>query len=505
MPPPDVIGFARLALPARIAIRAGDRSWTYRALAARARQLARLLRSRGLQPGDRVAILAANDIAHFDLLIAAPMAGVIAVPLNTRIGAVELSEQVAQVQPALLIVDPAHEAAGLALGLSLLRLPDYESLLASVPSDPLPPVHPPLGDDDIHLILFTGGSTGRPKGACLPYRQTLGNADDSARVWGLRPDDAAIQSTPCFHAAANVLSLPLLRVGGLVVLMQRFEPAEYLRLAVAHRATFLFMVPTMFAALADEAGFADADLSAVRQALSGGAPCPPSLRDRYRQRGIRFRCGFSMTEAGVNCFVGGDPAVDNPQAVGLPMPRMLATVRRSDGTDAAFDEVGELCLAGPQVCAGYWGGRDTEVAFHRGWLHTGDLARRDEAGRFTICGRIKDLYISGGENIYPSEVEAALLETPEIAEACVFGWPDLRWGEVGVAFLVLREGASLDLAALRAALRQRLAGHQVPAVFEVVAALPRSAIGKVLKAEARARYADRLMLDEVGRRYGNVA
>ena len=273
----------------------------------------------------------------------------------------------------------------------------------------------------------------------------------------------AIQSTPCFHAAANALSLPLLRAGGTVVLMPRFDPAEYLRLAVAHRASFLFMVPTMFTALADEPGFAAADLSAVRQALSGGAPCPPTLRDRYLARGIRFRCGFGMTEAGVNCFLGSDPAVDNPQAVGLPMPQMLAAVRRSNGSTADAGEVGELCLAGPQVCAGYWGGGEADNAFRDGWLHTGDLAHRDSAGRITICGRIKDLYISGGENIYPSEVEAALLESPEIAEACVFGWPDAHWGEIGVAFVVLRSAAVFDDALLRAALRQRLAGYKIPA------------------------------------------
>ena len=285
MSPPDVIGFASTALPGRVAIRAGERAWTYRELAARARRLARRLRDRGLAPGDRVAILSHNDIAHFDLLIAAPIAGVIAVPLNTRLSLAELSVLIANVQPALLLVDPAHEAVGLALGLATIRLSDYEAWLADAPTDRLPPITPARTADDTHLILLTGGSTGTPKGACLPYRQTLGNADDSAKVWSLRPDDVAIQSTPCFHAAANVLSLPLLRVGGTVLLMSHFDPAEYLRLAVAHRASMLFMVPTMFAALADTPGFASADLSAVRMALSGGAPCPPSLPRRpIRQR-----------------------------------------------------------------------------------------------------------------------------------------------------------------------------------------------------------------------------
>ncbi|MBA4284145.1 MAG: acyl--CoA ligase [Xanthomonadaceae bacterium] len=501
---PDVIGFARLALPGRVALRAGDRAWTYRDLAIRSRRLAQRLREHGVRRGDRVAILGQNDVAHFDLLIAAPIAGIIAVPLNIRLGAPELAAQMAQVTPALLLVDAASAAAGAALGVPVIHLADYEHWLAETPAAAAPVPEPAPGMDDIHMILFTGGSTGAAKGACLPYRQTLGNADDSAEAWALRPGDVVIQATPCFHAAANVLSLPLLRVGGTVVLMPRFEPAEYLRQAVAHRATILFMVPTMFVALADEPGFATADLSAVRMALSGGAPCPQTLCDRYLRRGIRFRCGFGMTEAGVNCFLGGDPAVDNPQAVGLPMPRVLVDVRRADGQPTDAGEVGELCLGGPQVCAGYWGPHDAEAAFRGGWLHTGDLARRDAAGRITICGRLKDLYISGGENIYPSEIEAAVLESPEIAEACVFGWPDARWGEVGIAFVVRHPGLPYDEAQLRTALRQRLAGYKIPAAFVVVPALPRSAVGKVLKTETREQY--RAMLSDLGSdRLGHVA
>ncbi|MCX7072652.1 MAG: AMP-binding protein [Gammaproteobacteria bacterium] len=499
---PDVIGFARLALPGHAAIRAGDQVWTYRDLAFRARRLAWRLHARGIGGGDRVAILSQNHIAHFDLLIAAPMAQVIAVPLNIRLGPAELAAQVAQVTPKLLLVDAGSEAVAATLGLPTLRLADYERWLADVPAAAQPPAGDAPGLDGIHMILFTGGSTGAPKGACLPYRQTLGNADDSAEAWALRPGDVVIQATPCFHAAANVLSLPLLRVGGTVVLAPRFDPADYLRQAVAHRATILFMVPTMFAALADDPGFAGADLSSVRMALSGGAPCPQTLCDRYLRRGIRFRCGFGMTEAGVNCFLGGDPAVDNPQAVGLPMPRVRVDVRRGDGSRTDDGEVGELCLSGPQICAGYWGPHDAAAAFRDGWLHTGDLARRDAAGRITIRGRLKDLYISGGENIYPSEIEAAVLESPEIAEACVFGWPDARWGEVGIAFVVRHPGLPYDEAQLRAALRQRLAGYKIPAAFVVVPSLPRSAVGKVLKTEAREQY--RAMLQDTGR-FGNVA
>lgn len=490
MLPPDVIGFASVALPERVALHADGTSHTYRELGARARRLARRLRDAGLVPGDRVAILAANCITHYDLLIAAPLAGVIVVPLNTRLPAAELRPLVALVRPALLFADSASETTAGALSLPTVRLAQYERWLAEASANRLRPAAG--SEDDLHLILFTGGSTGTPKGACLPYRQTLGNADDSARVWQLKPDDIAIQATPCFHAGAHALSLPLLRTGGAVVVASRFEPGDYLALASAHRVTRLFMVPTMYGALAEHPSFDATDLGTVREALSGGAPCPVRLRDRYAARGIRFRRGFGMTEAGVNCFRGSDGDRDDPQAVGAPMPRMRATVRRYDGTPAPIGETGELCLAGPQICAGYWGTTEHDDCFSAdGWLRTGDLASQDALGRVTICGRIKDLIISGGENIYPIEVEAALHDLPGVREACVFGWPDAYWGEVGIGFVVAEDHAALDPAEMRIALRSRLAGYKIPAEIVLVPELPRSTVGKIVKGDARNQYAAR--------------
>ncbi|HET7797480.1 MAG TPA: AMP-binding protein [Nevskia sp.] len=480
--------------PEGLALCLADSRYSFADLDRRARQLARRLHDLGLRAGDRVGIVAANHVAHLDLLLAAPKLGIVAVPLNTRLGATELAEQVAIVTPKLMLADDEALARVLPLAIATVRISDHDAWLAGVKVDASAPALPPvegLDDDSIHVILFTGGSTGRPKGACLPYRQTLGNADDTAAAWGITAGDCAIQCTPSFHASAHVLSLPLLRVGGTVVLMPRFEPAAYLALAERHRASLMFMVPTMFQMLVAEPTFAATDLSAVRFAISGGAPCPPPLRDAFAARGIPFRQGFGMTEAGVNCFVIDDAeAARHPDAVGRPMPRMQALIRRADGSEAGSDEVGELCLAGPQICTGYLtanGERDSSL--HDGWLRTGDLASRDASGLFRIRGRLKDLYISGGENVYPAEVEAALLQCPGVAEACVFGWPDARWGETGVALLVAKVGSTIDVAAVREALRERLAGYKRPAVLRVVDSLPRSAAGKVLRHEARALHA----------------
>ncbi len=489
----DLLGPALAAGADRIALIDRGRRYRYRDLDRRARQLAIRLQQRGLVPGDRVALLAANDIAYLDLLCAAPLTGIIVVPLNGRLGLDELRHAVALVRPALLLVDAEQQARGLALRLPTIRLGDYPAWLAVAGDDPQPARHR-RGDDDLHLLLFTGGTTGTPKAVGLPYRQTLGNADDTVGAWDLKPDDRAIQCTPMFHAGAQVLSLPLLRVGGTVVLMPRFDPARYLQLATEHHVTLMFMVPTMYAALAADPGFDGCDLSAVRFAITGGAPCPASLRDRYVARGIGFRCGFGMTEAGVNCFtIDADDAERQPLAVGRPMPRVEIAIRRDDGSDAGVDEAGELWLRGPQVCAGYWGEpAGTGVEFRDGWLASGDYARRDASGLVSICGRRKDTYISGGENVHPFEVEAALTSCPGVAESCVFGWPDPRWGEVGIAFVVVEAGWPLDAGGLRQALRERLAGYKLPVAIHFVAALPRSPVGKVLRGAARAEYAARL-------------
>lgn len=470
-----------------------DGRWLdYRTLNHRANGLARRLQAQGIQAGDRVAILALNHVAHFDLLLAAMRLGFVVVPLNHRLGREELALMVARVRPSLLFVDAAHQPLADALALPLQSLDAYEAWLAVADEDP-PCARRPLTPEDLHMILFTGGSTGLPKAACLPYRQTLGNAEDTITAWGLDDRDVAIQCTPCFHAAANVLSLPLLMAGGRVVLMPRFDAGTYLALAEQHAVTWLFMVPTMYRALVEAPAFATLRLPRLRVAISGGAPCPPPLQARLAERGIVLRQGFGMTEAGVNCFqISCAEAARAPGAVGRPMPRMQMALRRPDGSLVTTPgEVGELTLAGPQLCAGYFGDPDLDLAaqgFREGWLWTGDLAQVGDDGLYRICGRRKDIYISGGENIYPAEVEAALAGCDGVAECVVFGWPHPHWGECGIALVVPEPGATIEPATLRAQLRQRLAGYKLPLEIEVVHTLPKSGAGKILRNTARSEY-----------------
>ncbi|HVT35531.1 MAG TPA: AMP-binding protein [Nevskiaceae bacterium] len=473
--------------PARPALWWDGRWYRYGELGLRARRLAAALASIGIARGDRVAIYAHNHLAHIELVLAAPLLGFIYTPYNFRLSAGEQQALTRYLKPRLMLADAAHLPFARTLGVEMLALDQYESWIDTARAA-LPPVE--LDERDAHMILLTGGSTGLPKGALISYRQVLANCTATAAGWDLWPEDCAIQATPCFHAALNVFTTPLLKLGGRVVLMRDFEPGAYLRLAAQHGASVLFMVPTMYRMLTEHADFPAADLSQVRWAISGGAPCPPTVRAPFAARGIRFRQGYGMTECGVNCFaIGLDEAEKNPDAVGRPLPQLQAAVRRADGSACAADEIGELTLSGPQVCSGYFE-REAQwrKVYRDGWLWTGDLARVGADGLYRIVGRSKEMYISGGENVYPAEVEAALAQCAGVAECAVIGIADEKWGEVGLAAVVLKPGHAADEAALRAELKTRLAGYKVPRAYFFLPALPKSGAGKILKPDIRRQY-----------------
>ena len=489
--PGDVIGWRARLTPDRPAVWFADRWFTYAEMNRRAERLAAVLARRGIAKGDRVGILALNNIAHLDLLLAAPKLGFIYTPFNYRLSAPEQKELADYVRPVLLLHDERHRAAAQASGSSLLPMSGYEAWLEQ--SAPAPSA-PKLEPDDLHMLLFTGGSTGLPKAAMIPYRQMLANAASTALGWSLTSEHCVIQVTPCFHAAVNAFTTPLLWLGGRVALMESFDAGAYLDLSARLGATQWFMVPTMYQLLAEHPRFAQADLSSVQWAIAGGAPCPARLAQTFRARGIRFRQGYGMTEAGVNCFaISAEEAERCPEAVGYPMPGLEAAIRHADGGACESGETGELTLRGAVVCAGYYQRpRETAQSFRDGWLWTGDLARRDERGLYRIVGRRKEMFISGGENVYPVEIETALYQLEEISECAVLGVPHPRWGEVGLAAVSLRAGARLDGEALGQRLRDRLAAYKLPRVFMFLDVLPKTGAGKIDKPALRARYLDSL-------------
>ena len=480
----DLAGWRASLTPERPALHWRGRWYTYAELDERARTLAARLQAEGVRRGDRVSILALNHLAHVDLVLAAPKIGFIYAPLNHRLSAAEQKDIAALLEPAFLLHDRANLEKAEATGCRRLPLERYGEWLAKSAS---PVEAPALGAEDIHMILLTGGSTGLPKGAQIPYRQVFANAQDTAYAWGLTENDCAIQATSAFHAAINVLSTPLWFLGGRVIWTESFEPGEYLERAGELGATVLFMVPTMFQALTEHGAFGGADLSRVRFAITGGAPCPPALSAAFAARGIRFKVGYGMTECGVNCFaITLDEAQQHPDSVGRPMPQLRAVIRTPEGAPVPAGTIGELTLSGPAVCAGYFRRPDeTRATLRDGWLWTGDLVRQDAQGFYYICGRRKEMYISGGENVYPAEVEAALSRCRGVAECAVVGIPHPRWGETGLAAVVARKGAPLTADNLRLELKSQLAGYKVPTEFLFLDALPKTGAGKIAKPEIR--------------------
>lgn len=454
--------------------------FSYAQLNDRAERTAAALLAAGVTRGDRVAILAHNHIAHIDLLLASAKAGFCYAPLNARLAAPEQVAMTQYLRPAIVLHDTEAAAKAAATGTVLWSLDEHEARLGATAPD-LPPVD--LGPEDIHMILPTGGTTGLPKGAMLPYRQGFYNAVNTVMSWGLRDDDCVVQATPCYHAAVNAFTTPLFHLGGRVVLQRTFDPAEYLRLLAECEVTILFLVPTMFKMLADHPDFATADLSGIRWAISGGASCPKPVRDVFADRGVGFRQGYGLTEAGVNCFsITTEQAAGRPGSVGKPVLHARAVVRRPDGTHCGPGETGELTLAGEHVFSGYFERQQaTTEVLRDGWLWTGDLASVDDEGFFTIVGRRKEMFVSGGENVFPIEVESALYDHPDVAECAVVGVPDESWGEVGLAVVVVRQGSALTVADVKTHLRQRVANYKVPKHVRFVDELPKSAAGKVLK------------------------
>jgi len=456
------------------------RRWTYTRLREESLRWAGRLRAEGVGPGDRVAVLAHNRGETFALLFAAAELGAVLAPLNWRLSEHELGWQLANLDATALVTDAAHAGR---VGEGIAAVIDMEAGPCSEPVR-----GPGAALDDPWVVLYTSGSSGRPKGALLTHRQLHWNAVNTTLACDLTPQDATLTFTPLFHTGGlNCLSTPLFHRGGRVVLTGGFEPGEALRLIAEEGISLLMGVPTIFQMIADHPDFEGTDLGSVRDALCGGAPLPVPLLERYLARDIPLRQGFGLTEVGPNCFsLPRERLLDKKGSVGLPIHHVEAKLVRpgegSGGAECAPGEAGELLLRGPAVCGGYWGNPEaTAASMEGGWFHTGDLLSQDADGFFYVRGRIKEMFISGGENIYPAEIEAAILDHDDVAMAAVIGVPDERWGEVGRAFVQPRPGRALDPADLRGFLEGRLARFKLPKQITILDELPRTGSGKLDK------------------------
>ncbi|HEX4952026.1 MAG TPA: long-chain fatty acid--CoA ligase [Thermoanaerobaculia bacterium] len=478
---------------------------SYAELDRRAEACARLLAERlGLGAGERVGLLAGNRVEFLEVFFACAKAGTVLVPIGTRLTAPEIAHLVADSGLAVLIWAGEHEATLRELA-SLLPLPqtvaldgpvlptdlDYQAERRALEGGRLTR-RPRLGPEDLWALLYTSGTTGKPKGVMIPHRQLLWNGYNTVISWQLTADDVTPIFTPLYHAGGLAAFLvPMVTIGGRVLLFEGFDPEVVWRVVEREGVTVMLGVPTILKRLAEVPAFETADLSRLRWAISGGAPLPRVVLDRYRERGVVLKQGYGMTEVGVNCFtMTVEEALTKAGSIGQPLPFTRARLAREDGAEAAAGEVGELWLKGPHVCRGYWRQSEATAAAldADGWFHTGDLARRDEDGFYTIAGRAKDMLISGGVNVYPAEIEGELLLHPGVADAAVVGVPHPEWGEVGVAFVVAVEGLAPSAEDLLAHLAGRLARYKHPREIVFLDALPRTPYGKVVKGELRERY-----------------
>ncbi len=430
-----------------------SRSYTYREFNAEAERVRRALEGRGVKPGDRVCALLPNGAEILFALFGACKLGAIFVPLNLKLSEAERAEIMADAGPKVLI-----DGQG------------FHDLKPGIAGSG------PVDMESPQMLLYTSGTTAKPKGAILSYRHILWNAIHTSQRM-LTPSDTVLIHSPMFYTGGlNVFTLPAFYLGATVAILKTFNAAEVLEQVKRLRITCMFAVPTQLLMMAESPQFATADLSSLRYAISGGARCPVPLLQRWIERGVTMRQGFGLTEVGPNCF-----ALDERDAL-----RKAGSIGFPNFTVEARIDEGELLLRTPAMCSGYWNNaEETRAAIQDGWFYTGDIATVDSDGYWYIIDRKKDMFISGGENVYPAEVERVLLSHPKVAEAAVFGKPHPKWGEAGCAAVVLRDGELLTEQELLAFCVGKIAKFKIPKSVMWVGDLPKTTSGKVRKQDLK--------------------
>lgn len=491
-----------VSTPDRVAIDDRGVSLRYRDLEARAAALSARLRAAGYGMGDRIATLTGNSADHVVLFFACAKAGLVLVPLSWRLSPREIADQLELADPALLLVEHEFDALATAAA-AMLPLPPRTAALGPSGVErqvPFPTrrvegtsagsaAQREVYDDDALLMIFTSGTEGPSKAAILTHANCFWTNLSLSRTMELSSSDVVLAALPQFHVGGwNIQPLLAWWTGATVVLERTFDAGRMLQLIAERRVTTMMGVPTQYAMLAEHPDFAATDLSSLEHAIVGGASMPAPLLRIWHKRGVALSQGYGLTEASPNvlCLPNEDAASMIGYA-GKPYPHVsVAVAEPATGEILSGEATGELLVSGPGVFAGYFRNPEaTAAALAGGWLRTGDLVERTADGFFRIVDRIKDLYISGGENVAPAQVEQVLLSHPAVAEAAVVGIPDERWGEAGLAFIVVRPGRITDAEELAEHCQAQLAAFKVPGRFEFVPELPRTALNKVARARLR--------------------
>ncbi len=485
----------------------GDKSYTYTEFNRRVNQVANGLIKQGLKKEDRVAVLFFNCIEFMEVYFACAKTGFIFIPLNFRLTPAELESIFSETNPKALFF---HSEFGGTIGELLNLYKEPIGTLATV-GEPVPEFATPYEEwisgfeenepeipeppdmEDPQMIMYTSGTTGRAKGAVLPHRKTFWNTFNDSLELLFDIDAISLVSIPIFHSGGlNIITMPTFYIGGTIILQKFWNPEEALKIINDHRVTHFGAVPTMLQMMLDVPNFSQYDLSSLRGVGIGGAPASKELLDRIvdQMKVPLLVQVFGCTETSIVLSCSN---MEKIGSAGIPMFHAEVKVLKEDGTEVepGSGEVGEVCSRGPYVMLGYWNmPEETAEAMKDGWFHYGDLATVDEDGYVYIVDRKKDMIISGGENIYPAEVEKVLAEHPKIQDVAIIGAPDEKWGEVGHALVMLKNPDDpLTLEEMESFCEGKLARYKIPKKITFVEAIPRTLTGKILKKELRKLYA----------------
>ena len=488
---PDLLSHTCIRAPDHAAVVAADRSLTFEQLNTRANRLVSVFRAYSLQPGAIIALLAKNELEYFEIHIAAMRAGLVLMPLNFRLALPELEYIIGDSKPKLLICGEAFVsiAESLAVEKKLTLGAGYEALISS--AKPAGDRHWSILADAPFVILYTSGTTGRPKGTVISNRALFSRISANLFEYQLAVHDRFLMCLQLFHIG-SINCLSHLYIGSTVVIIRDFDPAHVLALLSRHRITVALWVPTMINFMINTPEVEKADFSSLRLVVYGGSPIPPvTLSRAVELMGCGFLQTYGMTETNAITFLrpGDHDPANKPHrlaSAGMPSLGMETRVVDEQDSDVETGVLGEIVCRGAHLMDRYLNQPEaTAEALRGGWMHTGDVGYFDAGGYLYVTDRKKDMIVSGGENVYPREVEDVLFEHPAILEAAVIGVPDEKWGERVHAVLVLKAGAATDTEHVIAFARTRLAGYKLPKTVEIVSELPRNAGGKVAKNELR--------------------
>lgn len=448
-----------------------------------------LTKELGIKVGDRIAVYSKNRIEYVQLFLASIKCGAILVPLNFRLTPRELDILIGDAEPKIFFYENDYSEQIKSLS-TIQNIPTQKKIedISTFINEEQTDINfvPPrvFNEDDVVMILYTAGTTGLSKGVMINHRMLFWNAINTGLRLDLHSADHTQSYAPFFHTGGwNVLFTPFLLHGASHTIIQNFDPELVLQLMEKEKTTIFFGVPTMLQMMSDLPLFSKVDLSNCRYAIVGGATMPIPLINKWHEKGIPIRQGFGMTEVGPNCFsLHQDDAIRKIGSIGSPNFYIEAKIMNDENKECAVNEVGELWLRSPVVTPGYWmKEKETEESMTDGFFHTGDLVRKDEDGYYFVVDRKKNMFISGGENVYPAEIEKYLYTNSSIKEVAVIGVPDQKWGEVGKAFIVLNENCSLTPEDILDFCKGNLAKYKIPKHVEFLNEIPKTDAGKINK------------------------